>query len=154
MLAVGLALDTAYYRPVPASRAGLRCRSACSSWGWSWAVGLLQVEAPLPGALGFLRRLLASLAQALGHAVFPLARLSYGEDGGELERSGQVAATALVVLARRAASPGRRNRRSSTCPQASIRARSSSTTQHLIGEPGAVVRGGSSSRPTTSRSGT
>ena len=58
---------------------------------------LLQVEAPLPARSAFAGSWL--LAQALGHAVFPLARLSYGKTAASSAVGPGAAATALVVLA-------------------------------------------------------
>ena len=83
--------------------------------------------------------------QVLAHAGLPLLRLTWPEDGGELGRAGL---GALGRRARRARSPcsarrGPSSRRRSRSPRASTRARSSSTTRSaLVGEPGAVVRGG------------
>jgi parallel beta helix pectate lyase-like protein len=101
MLGIGLALDIqAYHRLLPYQA------------GWLAApLGLLElvllllamrlagVAAPLWQALalfagGWL------VAQLLGHAGFPLLRLGYAEDGGELGRAGTAAAVAVgVVLA-------------------------------------------------------
>jgi nitrous oxidase accessory protein NosD len=84
------------------------------------------------------------LAQALAHAVFPLLRLSYGEDGGELGRAGPgLAATALVVLAAAggvawATQPPVVHLAAGIHEGPLVLDHS----QQLLGEPGAVVRGG------------
>jgi nitrous oxidase accessory protein NosD len=104
---------------------------------------LLHVGAPLSAALAFYAGSWL-LAQALGHAIFPLARLSYGEDGGELGRAGAgLAATALVLLA---AAGG-----VAWVTQPPVVHLAAGVhegplvldySQQLVGEPGAVVRGG------------
>jgi len=83
-------------------------------------------------------------AQLLGHAVFPWLRLSYSEDGGELGRLGIASAVVVgVVLAGSRRRRTRFNRRSCISRPECTRARSSSTgARVLVGEPGAIVRGG------------
>jgi nitrous oxidase accessory protein NosD len=102
----------------------------------------LDVEAPLAPALAFFA---ASwlLAQVLAHAGFPLLRLSYGDDGGELGRTGlvlgaaaPVAAFAVLGLAWVAQPPTIHLRGTVQGPLVLDRA------QTLVGEEGAVVRGG------------
>ena len=96
MLGVGLALDAALYD-----------RIFLYQPGWvALPLGVLElglvtgiahvagIDAPVLGALGFYAGSWL-LAQTLGHAGFPLWRLSYAEDGGEL---GQRAAPALAFL--------------------------------------------------------
>jgi hypothetical protein len=144
MLGVGLLFDAAYHRLVPYQP------------GWAaLPLGLLElaaimalarplhIGAPLWAALLFYA---ASwlLAQVLAHAVFPLVRLSYGEDGGELGRAGAgVAATALVVLAAAggvawATQPPVVHLAAGVHEGPLVLDHS----QQLQGEPGAVVRGG------------
>ena len=61
------------------------------------AARLLGIDAPLAPAVAlFAAGWLA--AQVLGHAVLPLARLTYAQDGGELGRAGPVVAAAVVAL--------------------------------------------------------
>ena len=66
-------------------------------------VALFDIAAPLEPALWFF---VGSwlLAQVLGHAGWPLLRLTYAEDGGELGRGGMalvaLAPTALAARAR------------------------------------------------------
>jgi nitrous oxidase accessory protein NosD len=144
MLGVGLLFDAAYHRLVPYQP------------GWAaLPLGLLElgaimglarplgIGAPLWAALVFYA---ASwlLAQALAHAVFPLLRLSYGEDGGELGRTGPgLAATALLVLAAAggvawATQPPVVHLAAGIHEGPLVLDHS----QQLLGEPGAVVRGG------------
>ncbi len=60
------------------------------------AVFALRIDPPLEGALVlFAAGWIA--AQVLGHAVLPLWRLSYAEDGGELGRTGPVLAALFAV---------------------------------------------------------
>ena len=145
MLAAGLALDVAVYHPVLPYQAG-------------WVAGplgalelalvmalarLVGVDAPLGAAVAFFVSAWL-LTQALGHAVFPLVRLTYGEDGGELGRLGAVtAAMALGVVAFAGGVAW------ATAPP-TIRLEAGvhrgpivlDHAQTLVGEPGAVVRGG------------
>jgi hypothetical protein len=104
MVAVGLALDLAYHPLLPYQP------------GWSaLPLGLLELGIVMAVVLGYgIRAPLTAavalfaagwlVAQLLGHAVLPLARLSYAEDGGELGRSGPL--VALVVAAPLAAAGG------------------------------------------------
>jgi hypothetical protein len=97
MAAVGVVLDLQYHH--------------LFRWQPGWAalpLGLLELgamvllvrwfglEAPLVPALA-LFALSWVVAQALGQAVFPLLRLSYATDGGELGRIGAVSAAAVVA---------------------------------------------------------
>ena len=145
MLGVGLAFDlTLYHRLLPyqpgwaALPLGLLELAAVMGLG-----RLLNVGATLAAALVFYAGAWF-LAQILGHAVLPLARLSYGEDGGELGRAGAgVAATALVVLAAAGAVAW-----ATQPPVVHLAAGVHEGplvlghSQQLVGEPGAVVRGG------------
>jgi Right handed beta helix region len=99
MLGVGLALDVALYHPF------LRYQPA---W-FAVPLGLLElglivvlvrtlgVEAPAPAAYGFFAGAWI-VTQILVHAVLPGTRLSYGEDGGELGRSGAHVVTAVLLI--------------------------------------------------------
>jgi hypothetical protein len=111
-------------------------------------VFLLPIDAPLRPAIWFF---VGSwiLAQVLAHAVLPLARLTYAEDGGELGLAGRAspprAVLLLVVLGTAAATsphdlPGREPRRPLVLDHS-----------QTLGA-GAVVRGGSHT-PTTSSCG-
>ena len=144
MLAVGLALDAVYYRLVPYQPGWAAVPLGLLELGAVMGLArLLEVKAPLAGALGFFVGAWL-LAQAFGHAVFPLARLSYGEDGGELGRVGPGAvATALVVLAA-AGSVAWATQPPVVHLSAGIHQGPLvlDHSQQLVGEPGAVVRGG------------
>jgi hypothetical protein len=103
----------------------------------------LDVSAPLTVALAFFAGSWL-LAQILVHAVFPYVRLSYGEEGGELGRVGLV--LAVLVLAALGFFGG-----VALAVQPPTVVLSSGIhqgpivldrAQKLIGEPGAVVRGG------------
>lgn len=94
---VGLALDLGYHRPidyqpgwaaVPLGALELACVMIL--------VLALGVRAPLVWALVFYGA--AWLwAQVVSHALLPVWRFSWGEDGGELGRAGGVAALAFVL---------------------------------------------------------
>ncbi|MCP9484394.1 MAG: right-handed parallel beta-helix repeat-containing protein [Gaiellaceae bacterium MAG52_C11] len=144
MIAVGLVLDAAiYHRLLPYQPGWAAMPLGLVELGATMAlVFRLDVEAPLGPALGFFA---ASwlLAQVLGHAGFPLLRLSYGDDGGELGRGGRalslaapVAALALLGVAWIAQPPTVRISGTVEGPLVLDHA------QTLVGEPGAVVRGG------------
>lgn len=144
MLAVGLALDPVWYRLVPYQPGWAAAPLGLVELGAVMGLArLLEVKAPLAGALAFFVGAWL-LAQALGHAVFPLARLSYGEDGGELGRVGPgLVATALVVLA---AAGGVAWATQPPVVHLSAGVHQGPLvldhSQQLVGEPGAVVRGG------------
>lgn len=100
MLAVGAALDALVYHRAFAYQAGwLALPFGLVELGAVMGLAIpLDVDAPFAPALAFYAGSWL-LAQTLVHAGFPLARLSYGEDGGELGRAGAAAATAVVTLA-------------------------------------------------------
>jgi parallel beta-helix repeat protein len=100
MLGVGLLFDAAYHRLVPYQPGWAALPLGLLELGAIMGLArVLDVGAPLWAAFAFYAGSWL-LAQTLGHAVFPLARLSYGEDGGELGRAGGgLAAGALAVLA-------------------------------------------------------
>jgi Right handed beta helix region len=95
MLAVGIALDFVYHRALPYQP------------GWvALPLGLLELGVVMAVVFGFhVRARLAIavglfaaawvLAQLLAHALLPMWRLSYAEDGGELGRSGPLLAVAV-----------------------------------------------------------
>ena len=144
MIAVGLVLDaTLYHRLLPYQPGWAALPLGLVELGATMALVLrLDIGAPLRPALAFFA---ASwlLAQVLGHAGFPLLRLTYAEDGGELGRGGSalsvaapVAALAVLGLAWIAQPPTIRISGTVDGPLVLDRA------QTLVGEPGAVVRGG------------
>lgn len=145
MVAVGLALDLAVYHRVLRYQPGWAALplGLLELGAVMGLARLLDVAAPLAGALAFYAGAWL-LAQVLAHAVFPLARLTYGDDGGELGRAGAVAAAcALVVLATAggvawATQPPVVRLASGVHEGPLVLDRS----QRLVGEPGAVVRGG------------
>jgi nitrous oxidase accessory protein NosD len=100
MLGVGLLLDlAAYHRLLPYQAGWVAVPLGLLELGAVMALVRIDgIEAPLVPALAFFGGSWL-LAQVLAHAVFPVTRLTYGEEGGELGRAGPaVAATVLVVL--------------------------------------------------------
>ncbi len=145
MIAVGVALDLGvYHRLIAYQPAWAALPLGFLELGIVMGLAIpLNVDAPLRPALAFYWGSWL-LTQALGHAVLPLTRLSYGDDGGQLGRVGPaVAVTALVVLGVAAGVAW------ATQPPV-VRLAAGvhdgplviDTPQRLIGEPGAVVRGG------------
>jgi nitrous oxidase accessory protein NosD len=145
MLGVGLALDVlVYHRIFPYQPAWLALPLGFLELGI--VMGLVfafDIGAPLGPALGLFAGAWA-IAQVLGHAVLPRLRLEYGEDGGELGRQGAaVAAVAALMLA------GTGGVAWATRPPTVTLAAGVhqgplllDREQHLVGQPGAVVRGG------------
>jgi parallel beta-helix repeat protein len=84
------------------------------------------------------------VAQLLGHALLPLAHLSYGEDGGELGRAGPVVGAALLALLSAAAGTAYALRPPLVHLSAGVHAGPLviDRRETLVGEPGAIVRGG------------
>jgi hypothetical protein len=145
MLGVGLALDSQAYHRLLAYQPG-------------WAalpLGLLElgllllvmrlagIAAPIAEALvlfgaGWLA------AQVLGHVGFPLLRLGYAEEGGELGRLGVAAAAAVGVALAGAGATAYALRPPVVHLAAGIHRGPLVITRRevLVGEPGAVVRGG------------
>ena len=144
MLAVGLALDAGYHRLIPYQPGWAALPLGLLELGAVMGLTrLLDVGAPLAAALAFYAGSWL-LAQVLAHAVLPLARLSYGDDGGELGRPGAaLGALALVVLGSAVGVAW------ATQPPV-VRLEAGvhegplvlDYSQRLVGEPGAVVRGG------------
>jgi nitrous oxidase accessory protein NosD len=145
MLGIGLLLDTALYD-----------RLFDYQPGWfALPLGLLElglvlglvraleIAAPLGPALAFYAGSWL-VAQVLGHAGFPLLRISYADDGGELGRLG--AAVAAVTIAAFGTAGG--YAWSQLPPTVRLSAGIHpgplviTRREHLIGERGAVVRGG------------
>ncbi len=145
MVGIGLVLDAAVYHRLLPYQPGwaalpLGVFELGATMGLAW---LLDVNAPLRPALA-LFGLAWLVAQVLGHAGLPLARLSYAEDGGELGRGGitlSVAAACAVLVVAGAAW-------SISPPTVRLAAGVHEGPlvldhpQRLVGEPGTVVRGG------------
>jgi hypothetical protein len=145
MLGVGLALDVVVYHRLLSYQPGWAAvpLGLLELAGTVALVRGLGVEAPLGPALWLFAGSWL-VAQLLGHALLPYARLTYAEDGGELGQTGSglslvASATVLVVLGTAAATqpptyvlkPGLHEG-----PIVLDRA------QTLEGRPGAVVEGG------------
>jgi nitrous oxidase accessory protein NosD len=145
MIGVGVALDLAvYHRLIAYQPAWAALPFGLLELGIVMGLAIpLNVDAPLAPALAFYWGSWL-LAQVLGHAVLPLARLSYGDDGGQLGRIGPlVVLTALVILGAAGGVAW-----ASQPPIVRLAAGVHDgplvidTPQRLLGEPGAVVRGG------------
>jgi nitrous oxidase accessory protein NosD len=98
MAGVGLALDLQLYHRLLRYQAGwVALPLGLVELGLMVAlVRALGLEAPLVPALALFGAAWA-FAQVLGHVAFPLLRLSYATDGGELGRLGVVSAAAVVA---------------------------------------------------------
>jgi nitrous oxidase accessory protein NosD len=145
MIGVGICLDAqAYHRLLPYQPGWVAVPIGLAEF--AILVGLMHllgIAAPFWAAAG----LFAAgwlLAQLLGHAGFPLLRLGYAEDGGELGRLGLVSAVAVVAVLAGAAGTAYALEPPVVHLQAGVY-QGPLVIKHrevLIGEPGAVVRGG------------
>jgi hypothetical protein len=145
MVCTALALDTLFYhRLLPYQPGWAAVPLGLVELGLTMGiVGALAIDAPLEPALWFFAGAWL-VAQLLAHAGFPLLRLSYAEDGGELGHSGVVlSAAAPLALA------GVLGVAWLTLPPV-VRLPAGThegpivldRPQRLVGEDGAVVRGG------------
>jgi nitrous oxidase accessory protein NosD len=145
MLGVGLALDAlVYHRRLSYQPGWAALPLGLLELGLVMAlVRLLNVGAPLAPALAFFAGAWL-LAQLLGHAVLPARRLSYGEDGGELGRSGPALAALVLVLVAAAAGIAWATQPPIVRLAAGVHEGPLvlDRSQRLLGEPGTVVRGG------------
>ena len=144
MLGVGLALDLAYDRGLDYQPGWLAVPLGLLELAVVLVLArTLELGAPLAPALAFYAGSWV-LAQALAHAGFPLLRLSYADDGGELGRLGGVVAAAVLVLFGTAGAYAWSTRPPVVHLSAGIHQGPIVITkrQHLVGERGAVVRGG------------
>jgi nitrous oxidase accessory protein NosD len=144
MLGVGLVFDLAYDRWLEYQAGWLAAPFALLELGAVMGVVYgAGISAPLTVALAFFAGSWL-LGQVLVHAVFPYTRLSYGEEGGELGRIGP--AVAAVVLA----ALGLLGGVALAMQPPTVRLAAGihqgplvlDRAQKLVGEPGAVVRGG------------
>jgi parallel beta-helix repeat protein len=103
----------------------------------------LSIDAPpVPAIALFAAGWLA--AQVLGHAVLPLVRLSYAQDGGELGRAGPAVAVTIAALFSGAAGTAYAMRPPVVHLSAGAHRGPLVITRRetLVGEDGAVIRGG------------
>ncbi|HEX5469821.1 MAG TPA: right-handed parallel beta-helix repeat-containing protein [Gaiellaceae bacterium] len=144
MLGVGLVFDVAYDRWLEYQPGWLAPPLALLELGAVMGVVYgAGISAPLTVALAFFGGSWL-LGQVLVHGVFPYTRLSYGEEGGELGRIGP--ALAAVVLATLGVLGGV----ALAMQPPTVRLAAGihqgplvlDHAQKLVGEPGAVVRGG------------
>jgi len=145
MAGVGLALDVLLYHPVLDYQPGwLALPLGALELGLTMLVALgLGIGAPLAPAVAlFAAGWLA--AQVLGHAVLPLARLTYAQDGGELGRAGVVLAATVVAVLSGAAGTAYAMRPPVVHLGAGVHRGPLVIDERetLVGESGAVVRGG------------
>ena len=145
MIGAGLALDVGlYHRLLPYQPAWAAIPLGLLELTATMAlVRLFDIAAPLEPALWFFV-LSWAFAQALGHAGWPLVRLTYAEDGGELGRGGvglvTLAPTALLlVLGTAWATQPPTVHLAAGVHQGPIVI---TTSQVLDGEPGTIVKGG------------
>src|SRR5262249_40380410 len=144
MVAVGLGLDLVYHRPIRYQPGWAAVPLGLVELGVVMAlVYALGVRAPLAAALAFFAG--AWLwAQVLGQAVLPLTRLSWGEDGGELGRAGVGLGAVLVLLFAGSGAVWWHNLPPVVHLAAGVHQGPIviDRRENLVGEPGAVVRGG------------
>ena len=145
MTAVGLAFDVAvWHRLLPYQPGWLAVpMGLVELWTMMLFVRLVGIEAPGRAGLWFFAGSWL-VAQAVGQAVLPRLRLAYAEDGGELGRGGGVLAVAapvalLAVLGVAWAAQPPTVRLAAGVHRGPLVLDSA---QRLVGEPGAVVRGG------------
>jgi len=145
MGAVGLALDAQVYHRLLSYQPGwLALPLGLLELGLLMAIVLgAGIDAPLGPALalfgaGWL------VAQLLGHAGFPLLRVSYAEDGGELGRAGALTAAAALAILAGASGFAWAQRPPTVHLSAGVHRGPLvlDSRQTLVGERGAVVRGG------------
>ncbi len=144
MLGVGLALDLVYDRALDYQPGWLALPLGLLELG---AVMLVAHEAEIHAPVGAAVAFYAGawlVAQLLAHAGFPLLRLTYADDGGELGRLGLVAAAGTVAVFGAAGGYAW----SQLPPVVHLSAGIHQgpividKRQHLVGERGAIVRGG------------
>jgi nitrous oxidase accessory protein NosD len=145
MLGVGLALDVQAYHRVFRYQPGW---AALPLGALELALVLLLMRAAgVAAPLGQAVALFAGgwlLSQLLAHAGFPLLRLTYAEDGGELGRLGGTAAVAAAAVLAGAGATAYAHRPPVVHLASGVHQGPIVITRRevLVGEPGAVVRGG------------
>jgi nitrous oxidase accessory protein NosD len=145
MLGVGLALDLALlHRLLPYQAGWLALPLGLLELAivMGLAIGL-RLHAPVRAALAFYAASWLA-AQVLVHAVFPRLRLTYGEDGGELGRAGVAAPAFALALFAFAGGVAWAQRPPTLHLAAGVHQGPLviDRSEHLVGDPGAVVRGG------------
>ncbi len=145
MAAVGLALDSQLYHRVLDYQPGwLALPLGLLELGALLALmRLAGIRAPLVPALGLYAAAWV-VAQLLAHAGFPLLRLGYAEDGGELGRTGLAAAAAVAATVAAAGAVAYAQRPPTVHLAAGVHQGPLVITRRevLVGRPGAIVRGG------------
>jgi hypothetical protein len=144
MLGVGLALDLLYDRVLAYQPGWAALPLGVGELVLVMVLArLLSLGAPLTAALAFYAGAWV-LAQLLAHAGFPLLRLSYADDGGELGRLGGVVAVAVLAVFGTAGGYAWSTRPPTVRLSAGIHPGPIVITrrQNLVGERGAIVRGG------------
>jgi len=145
MLGVGLALDVlAYHRALDYQPGWFALPLGLLELGLIMAiVHALGIAAPLGGAIAFFAGAWV-VSQLLGHAGFPLMRLSYADDGGELGRLGLASAVVTLIAFGSAGGYAWSQLPPTVHLSAGIHQGPIVITkrQNLVGERGAVVRGG------------
>jgi nitrous oxidase accessory protein NosD len=145
MAGVGIALDVLVYHRVLSYQPGwLALPLGAAELGLVILVARgLSIDAPIIPAIAlFAGAWLA--AQVLGHAVLPLLRLTYAQDGGELGRAGPVLAAVVVAVLSGAAGTAYAMRPPVVHLAAGIHKGPLviDRRETLVGDQGAVVRGG------------
>jgi hypothetical protein len=145
MVGIGLALDAAvYHRLLPYQPAWLAVPLGLLELGLTMgAARWLELGAPLRPALGLFAGSWLVM-QVLAHAGLPLLRLSWAEDGGELGGAGVMLAAAAPVVLLAVAGTAWAVQPPTVTLAAGVH-RGPLVLDHaqrLVGEPGAVLRGG------------
>jgi hypothetical protein len=145
MAVVGIALDVLAYDRILAYQPGwLALPLGAIELGVVMAAArVLEIQAPVALAIAlFVAAWLA--AQVLGHAVLPLLRLTYAQDGGELGRAGPAVAAAVIALFTGAAGTAYAMRAPVVHLAVGVHQGPLviDERQTLVGDVGAIVRGG------------
>jgi hypothetical protein len=145
MLVVGLALDAlVFHRLLPYQPGWLALPLGVVELALVMALARgVGIDAPLSAALGLFVGAWV-VAQLCAHALFPLVRLTYGEDGGELGRLGTLAAAAALAVVSFAGGVAWATAPPTVRLEAGVHRGPLvlAEAQTLVGEPGAVVEGG------------